>query len=239
MKFIRKYTYIYLALLLAVPVLAQAPEDDPNEGLSTARGRAESAAKVFNDMMSKPDSAIPATLLNKADAVIIIPGAVRAAFGIGGRGGRGVAVRRTENGWSEPAFVKMGGGSFGAQIGVSVTDYIMLVMNENGLQGLMQDEWEIGGDVGAVAGPVGREAGASTNITLDAEILSYSKSRGLYAGAALKGAKLYPDDALNNKVYNMNLNAILENTQGKPLNQIRREVRAVPQALNRHSPRKE
>lgn len=238
MKSFRKFTFLFLMLMLAVPVLAQAPEDDPKEGLDTAKGRAESAARVFTDMMNKPDSAIPQALLDKAEAVIIIPGAVRAAFGIGGRGGRGVVSRRTATGWSEPAFVKMGGGSFGAQIGVSVTDYIMLVMNKNGLEKLMEDEWEIGGDVGAVAGPIGREAGASTNVTLNAEILSYSKARGLYAGAALKGAKLYPDNALNNKVYNMDAKAVLENAQGKPLNEVRTEVRAVPQALARYSPNK-
>ncbi|HSK73351.1 MAG TPA: lipid-binding SYLF domain-containing protein [Pyrinomonadaceae bacterium] len=238
MKITRKLYFLFLMLVLSVPVLAQAPDDDPKEGLSTAKKRADSAAKVFNDMMSKPDSAIPKTLLDKAEAVIIIPGAVRAAFGIGGRGGRGVVVRRTATGWGEPAFVKMGGGSLGAQIGVSVTDYIMLVMNEGGLEGLMQDEWEIGGDVGAVAGPVGREAGASTNVTLDAEILSYSKAKGLYVGAALKGAKLYPDNALNNKVYNMDAKEILSNEQGKSVNQMKREVRAVPQALARHSPKK-
>lgn len=235
MKFTRKFTFLFLMLLLAIPVLAQAPEDDPKEGLDTAKKRASSSAKVFRDMMSKPDSAIPQTLLDKAEAVIIIPGAYRAAFGVGGRGGRGIVSRRTANGWSEPAFVKMGGGSFGAQIGVSKTDYIMLVMNEGGLNGLMQDEWEIGGDVGAVAGPVGREAGASTNVTLDAEILSYSKAKGLYVGAALKGGKLYPDNALNNKVYNMNAKEILSNDQGKAASQIKKEVRSVPETLNRFS----
>ncbi len=238
MKVLRNLTFIFLALILAVPVLAQAPVDDVEEGLETAKGRTESAAKVFNEMMSKPDSAIPEALLSKAEAVIIIPGAVRAAFGIGGRGGRGVVTRRTATGWSEPAFVKMGGGSFGAQIGVSVTDYIMLVMNKNGLDALMGDEWEIGGDVGAVAGPVGREAGASTNITLNAEVLSYSKARGLYVGASLKGAKLYFDDSLNNKVYNMDGKEVLANETGKAVNKMRKQLRAVPKALMKHSPRK-
>lgn len=222
--------------LLSIPALAQAPEDDPKEDLNTAKGRATSAARAFDDLMSKPDSAVPKYLLDKAEAVIIMPGVVRAAFGIGGRGGRGVVVRRTATGWSEPAFFKMGGGSFGAQIGVSVTDYVLLVMNKNGLDALMRDEWEIGGDVGATAGPVGREAAASTNIGLDAEILSYSRSKGLFAGAAIKGAKIYPDNALNQKVYNMDASEILSNEQGKPINQIKAEVRPVTQSLNRHAP---
>jgi SH3 domain-containing YSC84-like protein 1 len=223
-------------IALALPVFAQeAPADDPSEDVRTARNRANSAAKVFREMMGKPDRAIPEYILEKAEAVIIIPGAVRAAFGIGGRGGRGVVSRRTANGWSEPAFIKIGGGSFGAQIGVTRTDYILLVMNEGGLRGLMEDGFELGGEVGAVAGPIGREAGASTNPTLDAEILSYSKARGLYAGVALKGIRIYADNNLNQKVYGKDANAILEDARGRPMGQINSNVRVVPQTLARFS----
>lgn len=231
-----RFLPVLTLLLLAVPVFAQdAPADDPNEDVRTARQRAERASKVFSDMMSKPDSMIPETILEKAEAVIIIPGAVQAAFGIGGRGGRGVVSRRTSNGWSEPAFVKIGGGSFGAQIGVTSTDYILLVMNENGLKGLMRDGFELGGEVGAVAGPIGREAGASTNPTMSAEILSYSKARGLYAGVALKGMRIYADNNLNQKVYGKDGDAILSDGTGKPVNQMNTNVRTVPQTLGRFS----
>jgi lipid-binding SYLF domain-containing protein len=227
----------FLAMfLLAVPVFAQdVPADDPKEDVRTARQRAEKAAKVFSDMMSKPDSMIPETILEKAEAVIIVPGAVQAAFGIGGRGGRGVVSRRTTNGWSEPAFIKIGGGSFGVQIGVSSTDYILLIMNESGLKGLMEDGFELGGEAGAVAGPIGREAGASTNLTLNAEILSYSKARGLYAGVALKGMRIYADNNLNQKVYGKTADALLGDATGRPFAKMNVNVRVVPQTLGRFS----
>lgn len=231
-----KILSLFAAILLAVPAFGQdAPADDPKEDVKTARQRADKAAKVFSEMMGKPDSRIPETILEKAEAVIIVPSAVQAAFGIGGRGGRGVVSRRTANGWSEPAFIKIGGGSFGAQIGVTSTDYILLVMNESGLKGLMEDGFELGGEVGAVAGPIGREAGASTNPTLDAEILSYSKAKGLYAGVALKGMRIYADNNLNQKVYGKDASAILNDGTGKPINSINSNVRIVPQTLARLS----
>jgi len=230
--------FLFLALIFALPAAAQdgAPSDDLREDLNTARKRAAEAAKSFREMMSKPDSAIPAALLDKAKAVIIVPGTLRVAFGLGGRGGRGVVSRRTVNGWSEPAFIKIGGGSFGAQIGVSKTDYILLVMNDGGLKGLMEDGFELGGDVGAVAGPIGRSAGASTNPTLDAEILSYSKAKGLYAGVALKGIRIYADNNLNNKVYKKDAKAILGTDSGMPIGQMPSGVSIVPQTLTRFSP---
>jgi SH3 domain-containing YSC84-like protein 1 len=236
----RRFGLFLLAILLVLPVMAQdrvaVPVDDPNDNVETANRRAASAAQVFDDMMSKPDSAIPETLLNKAEAVIIIPGAIRAAFGIGGRGGRGVVSQRTVNGWSEPVFVKIGGGSFGAQIGVTQTDYIFLVMNANGLDNLIEDGFELGGDIGAAAGPVGREAGASTNVTLNAEILSYSRSRGLFAGAALRGIRIYPDDSLNQRVYGRDGKEILDGP-GLASGDIPASLRVVPDTLSRHASR--
>ncbi|MBA2379674.1 MAG: lipid-binding SYLF domain-containing protein [Blastocatellia bacterium] len=237
----KRLPLLFLALLLALPAMAQnqneVPVDDPKDDVETANKRAASAAQVFNDLMSKPDSAIPEALLSKAEAVIIIPGAIRAAFGIGGRGGRGVVSRRTTNGWSEPVFVKIGGGSFGAQIGVTQTDYVFLIMNDTGLGNLMDDGFELGGDVGAAAGPIGREASASTNVTLNAEILSYSRSRGLFAGAALRGIRIYPDDNLNQKVYNRDGKDIIGNDDGLPAADIPASLRVVPNALSKHSAR--
>ncbi len=231
-----KLIVLLAAFLLAIPAVAQdAPADDPSEDVRTARQRAERSAKVFSEMMGKPDSMIPEAILEKAEAVVIVPGAVQAAFGIGGRGGRGVVSRRTTSGWSEPAFIKIGGGSFGAQIGVTSTDYILLIMNESGLKGLMEDGFELGGEAGAVAGPIGREAGASTNLTMNAEILSYSKARGLYAGVALKGMRIYADNNLNQKVYGKNADALLGDATGKPVGSMNANVRAVPQTLGRFS----
>ncbi|HMQ04591.1 MAG TPA: lipid-binding SYLF domain-containing protein [Pyrinomonadaceae bacterium] len=238
MKF---FSFLLIAILTVVPAFAQAdrsiPVDDPAENVETANNRAGSAARVFDELMSKPDSAVPQALLDKAEAVIIIPGAIRAAFGIGGRGGRGIVTRRTTNGWSEPVFVKIGGGSFGAQIGVTQTDYVFLVMNQSGLKGLMDDGFELGGDIGATAGPVGREASASTNLTLNAEILSYSRSRGLFAGVALRGIRIYADDSLNQKVYNRTGKEILEREAGLPMADIPESLRIVPETVSRHSSR--
>src|SRR6185369_17296876 len=122
-------------------------------------------------------------------------------FIVGGRGGRGVASCRTKTGWSGPIFLNMGGGSFGLQIGAQATDFILLFMNEGGMNKLLSDNFEIGGDATAAAGPVGRQAGASTNIRLDAQILSYSRSKGLFAGLELKGVVITLDDDDMNAVY--------------------------------------
>lgn len=240
MKGMKLTAFLFLMALTAFPALAQTTtaqttSKEQREGLKTAQERAQESAKIFNEMMGKPDSAIPSALLDKAKAIIIFPGAVQAALGIGGRGGRGVVSRRTANGWSEPAFFKMGGGSFGAQIGVQKTDYILLIMNDGGLSGLLEDEYTVGGEIGAAAGPLGRSAGASTNATLDAEILSYSKAKGLYAGVALKGVKIYPDNELNNEVYKMDAKSILSNEQGRAATAMPKEVRVVPVTLERYS----
>jgi lipid-binding SYLF domain-containing protein len=236
MKYIKSLVFLFLMAIAAIPSFAQTPAaKEQREGMKTASERAQESAKIFNEMMSKPDSAIPANLLDKSKAIIIFPGAVQAALGIGGRGGRGIVSRRTANGWSEPAFFKMGGGSFGAQIGVQKVDYVLLVMNDGGLNGLLEDEFEIGGEVGAAAGPLGRSAAASTNATLDAEILSYSKSKGLYAGVALKGVKIYPDNELNNEVYKMDAKTILSDSQGKSVKSMPKEVQIVPMTLAKQS----
>jgi len=226
-----------LILVLALSAFAQTSNID-SKALAKGKERADNAAAVFIDMMSKPDSEIPQYLLDRAEAVIVIPGTYRAAFGLGGRGGKGVATFRTSEGWSEPIFVKLAGLSFGVQIGASKTDLILLVMNDIGLQKLLRDEIEIGGELGAIAGPVGREAGASTNLFLDAEILSYSKAKGLYIGAAIKGAKIYPDDSLNERIYGKRGRLMITDKKGKPVSEMMSEVKALPAALDFRSPRK-
>src|SRR3970040_135937 len=126
------------------------------------------AAKVFTEIMNTRDKAIPKELLDKAEAIAVFPGVIKAAFIFGGRGGQGVISRRIRGGWGAPVFFNLGGGSFGAQIGAQKTDYVLLIMNQDGLNGLVKDKFEMGGEVGVAAGPVGREAAASTNLTLDA-----------------------------------------------------------------------
>ena len=171
--------------------------------------RVDKASKVINEIMSAGDKSIPRDLLAKAQAVVVFPGALKLGFIVGGQGGSGVAIRRLGSGWSAPAFLNMGGGSIGPQIGGQKTDYILLIMNEKGLKGLLEDKFELGGEGSVSAGPVGRTAAASTNVTLDAEILTYSRSRGLFAGLSLKGVVITPDKDMNRGVYNKSARLIL------------------------------
>src|ERR1700730_8738665 len=186
--------------------------------------------------MNVREKAIPQELLDKAEAIAVFPDVIKAAFIIGGKGGQGVISRRTRNGWSAPAFFNVGGGSFGAQIGATKTDYVMLIMNEDGLNGLLKDKFEIGGEVGVAAGPVGREAAASTNLKLDAGILSYSRSKGAFIGAALKGAVISPDNDLNEAVYHRKAKEVLTNGS-MTLSQMPAGVRIFPRTLARYTHR--
>ena len=193
------------------------------------------AAKVLNEIMRVPDKGIPRELLAKAEAVAVFPDVLKAALGIGGRRGQGVVVRRTASGWSAPVFFNMTGGSIGAQIGASSTDHVLLFMNDDALKGLLEDKFEIGGEVGIAAGPVGRVASASTNLTLDAGILSYSRSKGAFIGAALKGVSITPDNDLNEAYYGMKANSVLMGTA--PTVRMSSAVRTFPLTLSRYSRR--
>src|SRR5688572_14484555 len=146
------------------------------------------AATIFREIMGAPDKAIPRRILDDADCIAVFPQVIKAAFGIGGRGGRGVAVCRTPKGWSAPAFLNVGGASFGLQIGAEATDYVMLFMTPESARSLLESNVKLGGSVSVAAGPIGREAEAATDLKLNAQILSYSRSKGLFAGAALEGA---------------------------------------------------
>lgn len=194
------------------------------------------AAKIFTEIMNVRDKAIPKDLLDKAEAIAVFPGVIKAAFIFGGRGGQGVISRRIRGGWGAPVFYNLGGGSFGAQIGAQKTDYILLIMNQDGLNGLVKDKFEMGGEVGVAAGPVGREAAASTNLTLDAGILSYSRSKGAFIGAAIKGAVISPDNDLNEAVYGRKASDLLT---GKPIlmADMPSSVRIFPRTLARYSMR--
>ncbi|HET8782774.1 MAG TPA: lipid-binding SYLF domain-containing protein [Pyrinomonadaceae bacterium] len=142
--------------------------------------------------------------------------------------------RRVKGGWSAPAFFNLGGGSFGPQIGAQKTDYILLIMNESGLNGLLKDKFELGGEAGIAAGPIGREAAASTNPRLDAGILSYSRSKGVFLGAALKGAVISPDNDLNEAIYGTKAEGVLKE-QAVPFAQMPPSVRIFPRTLVRYS----
>ncbi len=157
--------------------------------------RIQDSAEVFKDIVDAPDSSFPLSLIQSAACLAIIPGEMQFAFVFGGKYGKGLVMCRTgPRTWSAPAFVMVGGGSFGFQIGGSATDLILVFRNRNGVRKLLSDKFKIGGEATAAAGPVGRNAEASTDLQLHAEILSYSRSRGLFAGISLNGAVFQPDN---------------------------------------------
>jgi SH3 domain-containing YSC84-like protein 1 len=199
-----------LTLALAwLGLLSTASFAQKTSEMKGAVERVNDASKVFTQIMKASDKAIPRELLDRANAIIVFPNALKVGFVVGGQGGSGLAIRRTPNGWSAPAFLQMGGGSFGAQIGGERTDYVMLVMNEDGLAGLLKDRLELGGELSVSGGPVGRTAAASTNVTLDAAILTYSRSRGLFAGAVLKGVVITQNESMNQAIYQRSAREIL------------------------------
>jgi len=206
--------------------------------VSDATEQSQKAADVFTEIMNVADKAIPQRLLDKADAIAVFPGVIKAGFIIGGRGGRGVISRRTGSSWSAPAFFNLGGGSIGLQIGAAKTDFVLLFMNDEALSGLLKDKFEIGGEGSAAAGPVGRSASASTDAQLKAGILSYSRSKGAFAGLEIKGVAITPDNDENLAVYNSKANEILSSSKKWSLTQMPAGVRIFPRTLARYSTRR-
>lgn len=233
---IRSSSVFSLNVVLLIALAVVSAQGQNKKRLNDATRHAGDAAKTFTEIMNVRDRAIPKELLDKAEAIAVFPGVVKAAFIFGGRGGQGVISRRTNKGWTAPAFFNLSGGSFGAQVGAQKNDYVFLIMNEKGVKGLLEDKFEMGGEAGLVAGPVGREAAASTNATLDAGILSYSRSKGAFIGAALKGVAITPDNDLNEAVYKAKAMAVLS---GPPmtLTEMPAGVRIFPRTLTRYSPK--
>lgn len=188
----RKFALAIPAFLAAFPLMAE-----------TAAERLESATQIFKEIMATPDKGIPRDLLEKAHCVVIVPGMKSGAFIVGGKYGRGFATCRKPGGagWGAPGAVRVEGGSFGFQIGASSTDVVMLVMNERGMKRLLEDKFTLGGEASVAAGPVGRTVTAQTDAQLSADILSWSRSKGLFAGIALTGATLRNDLDENKELY--------------------------------------
>src|ERR1700684_748595 len=182
-----------LIAIASLTAVASDREDDVN--------RTQKAAQVFKEIMNTPDQGIPSGLLESAKCIAIIPGDKKFAFVFGGSYGRGIATCRTEHGWSAPMFVAIDGGSVGYQIGGSSTDIVMLFMNDHALQSLMSDKFKMGADASVAAGPVGRNAAAGTDLKLNAEILSYSRSKGIFAGVSLDGAVMQGDKSGDQAMY--------------------------------------
>ena len=217
---------------LAVSTVAQS---QGQKSIEDEVGQSDKAAKVFGEIMGSPDKGIPKDLLEKAECVAVFPSVLKAGFIVGGRGGRGVASCRTLSGWSAPAYFNLGGASIGLQIGAQSTDFVLLFMNKDGMKSLLSDEFTLGGDASVAAGPVGRQAGASTDLKLNAQILSYSRSKGLFAGLELKGVVIKPDKDDMRDVYGEGVTAkavLQDNKVTAPV-----AVRAFPAALGRHSSR--
>jgi SH3 domain-containing YSC84-like protein 1 len=198
----------FAALTAALP-LARAG-DSRQDKVREAAAQSVKAGNVFDSIMRTPDKAIPQDLLAHAKAIAVFPQVIKAAFFIGGEGGRGVVSRRTRTGWSDPVFLRAGGGSVGPQFGASATDIVLLFMNDDAVDGLMKDKFELGAEAGVAGGPVGREASAGTDALMQAEILSYSRSRGLFAGVNLKGVVIRPEDDLNLAVYDKSARELLD-----------------------------
>ena len=187
------------------PAPLRAADDDTKEA-----DRVRNAGKVAKEIMDIPDD-IPQDLIDKADCVIVLPSVLKAAFIVGASYGRGVMTcRGGENfrgPWSAPSMMALEGGSFGFQIGGQATDFVLLIMNERGANAILSSKVKLGADASAAAGPVGRTAAAATDVTLRAEVLTYSRSRGLFAGVSLEGSTLRPDNDANERLYGKKVEA--------------------------------
>jgi lipid-binding SYLF domain-containing protein len=175
-------------ILIALVVLLSTTAALAADGRADDIERLQNGATVISEIMSAPDSGVPDEIIHSAKCIAVIPNMLKAAFGVGGAYGKGVASCRTANGWSAPAFFSLKGGSFGFQIGGQSADIVMLIMNDQGMDNLLQSKFKLGADASVAAGPVGRHADASTDWKLRAQVLTYSRARGIFAGISLNGA---------------------------------------------------
>lgn len=208
---------------------------------SDETGRVRKAGEVLGEIMAARDKAIPTSILGRAEAVVVFPSTIKGAFIIGAQRGRGViSVRdRAKGTWSNPAFLTITGGSFGLQIGGQELDIVLVVMNRKGLENLLRNQFEVGGEASAAAGPVGRDTSASTDIQFRAEMLSYSRSRGLFAGVSLRGASIRQDQDANEKFYGSRFTTrdiVLDGKAVKPLSA--EAVTSWLEALAKYAPAK-
>lgn len=182
-----------LLLILVVWLCSWAYAADEPAKESKASDRVQSAADVLNEIQSAPDSGVPNEILSRADCVAVVPSMLKGGFVVGGKYGRGLASCRTPKGWSAPAFFTVKGGSFGFQIGGQAVDLVMLIMNNEGMQRLLSSQVALGADASVAAGPVGRHAEGNTDWKMRAQVLTYSRARGVFAGVSLNGAVLKQD----------------------------------------------
>src|SRR5579864_6393238 len=219
---------ILMLALLSVPLAGQQKEQQ----------RVQNAGIVMKEILNIPDG-IPQQLLDKAECVIVLPSVIKLAFGFGGSYGRGVMTCRGGSEfagpWGAPTMMALEGGSFGLQVGGQATDYVLLLMSERSATSILSSKVKIGGDASAAAGPVGRNASAETDVTFRAEILTYSRARGLFAGISLTGSTLRPDNSANEALYGKQISAkdiVLKGAVPPPPS-----AQLLLQTLNAHSPK--
>jgi len=229
---------VLVLLVVGAAALAQQGRERSTKKARAAAEQSAKAARVFDQIMGTRERSIPRDLLDRAEAVAVFPSVLKAGFILGGRGGSGVISRRVPGGWSAPAFFDLGGGSIGLQIGAASTDYVLLFMNDRAVDSLLNDKFEIGGEGSAAAGPVGRSASASTDARLNAQILSYSRSKGAFAGLELKGVVIKPDNEDNLQVYGMTARDILTGSDKISMAKMPEGVRVFPLTLARYSKRR-
>jgi lipid-binding SYLF domain-containing protein len=223
-----------LVCLLLLTISTQVPAQSGSK--ADERERARKAATAFQEIMSAPDQGIPQELLDRAYCVAVFPSVKKGGFIIGGQYGKGlISCRRSQGSWGSPAYFTIGGGSFGLQIGGQAVDLVLLVMNKSGVDGILQDKFEIGAGAAVSAGPVGRNTHVSTDVLLKSQIVSYSRSRGLFAGLELKGAVIMQDKAANKDIYGQEISAREIIVDGKARTPA--TIRVFPQALRKFSPK--
>lgn len=231
----RILTTLICVVFIAVSASAQMSDKEKANQIKKAKETSDKAAKVMDELMKIPANSIPESLLKKAKAIAIFPGVKKVAFVFGGSGGQGMIARRVGSGWGAPVAFKLAQGSVGFQIGASSTDYVLLIMNDKGLKNLLEDKFEMGGEASVAAGPVGRTAAATTNAQLEAEILTYSRSKGLFAGVSLKGGVLSPDNDRNMALYGFESKELLTGPNKVPIANIPAATKAFHAAVTRHA----
>lgn len=197
-----------LSAALVVAILGALAVSGPASADARLAQKMRTSEEVLGELLATPDHEVPDELLKRARCIAVLPGVVKGAFGWGGKHGRGVlACRDAGEGWSAPVFVRISGGSFGFQIGVQAADVVLFLMSERSVKSLLRSQFTLGGDVSVAAGPLGRSAEASTDARLKAEIYSYAKSRGLFAGISVEGSRLAPHEKSNTRYYGRPLDA--------------------------------
>ncbi|HKV39121.1 MAG TPA: lipid-binding SYLF domain-containing protein [Blastocatellia bacterium] len=231
-----RYSFgVLTLLLLAASAATAAPprHGDRSDDLRQLRR----ATEVFTEIMNAPDKGIPTNVLDKAECVAIVPDMSKGGIGVGGRYGKGVVMCRNGRGWTPPSFLVVEGGSFGLQLGFEKVDLVMLVMNRHGMEELINDKFTIGADAAAAAGPVGRNTSAETDVKLDAEILTYSRAKGLFGGLSLNGAVVKQNRDEIRRFYGKDITAkeiLMDGAVPMPA-----EARSLESRLSRTSPEKE